>query len=853
MKKNKGYTLIELLVAVALLMIVMAEVGVLMINSQNLYRHGFYEVSLQEESQMVLQQIEDLMMSAAVNVDYNTIKHNGIDSDVITIVTAQPKLSGTGVPTGDYDEVTYKIGLAFDVNNSGKYPSGDPVRSDSDYGTDTHKFESLIISKKVGTGSETYATMAEGVKSLRVYVVDSGTTGTKDPMQNYKEGDYVTLYLEMQNEQYYYKTDTSAQSIYLRNMPGSGGVPKPTVSPVSGGANNDKVVNVLREHTFNLKDYVGDAYKEFKWKETNGSTAKYTLTADGHLSCVDSLNNDWDDKVELGKCVILATQNPGDYTDAVEIQMYTEKVSFKNMPLYIYDNMTAASTSVFPVTGICVHCIKKHNIVPVLVLEKNPFSSDAFKLTDWGCEEAVDFNTPSTKYEQIIWKGLDPSITAANIADSSMDTGTIPAGTILHYYTYSLNPGGTRLPAGGISSDYTPLESNKELLNLGGAADFSYGILSTHDANCICMHVKDPMSTSPINYWNWIVDKGNGFIALRFKLQWDSGWSPEFFGYLYPQQTGTAAQHDKIMKRIATVYSGGEGTEYNFVVTTPTAYPTPELGASGAAAGAVLESTGVTLTSATEGTITIKNTGTADSGTSWTFTADAGVELGSVTCSTSGYSMSFSGKVLKVTGTTNIAAGAQADLAFTYGTAAALSAGTVAFTSDTAGKVTVSNTGGSASGGNWSVTVDTGKNLQSVTPSDTSKYAITCSGTTIKITGYNAMAAGTSEEITFTYTTPPEPLVIPAGGYTLSGRNAWADNAQYNVALTNTTSKKVSSITVTMHVASGTVTTISGAFSGTVSGEYITVTTNNYGNGFEPGASATLQISVQGSGDINLE
>ncbi|MBO6297261.1 MAG: hypothetical protein J6N53_00325, partial [Lachnospiraceae bacterium] len=74
------------------------------------------------------------------------------------------------------------------------------------------------MSKAVNGGTPTYVTMAESVRSLRVYVTKATdpTTGdvTEEYLQNYKEGNYVTLYLEMQNEQYYYKTDTSAHSIY---------------------------------------------------------------------------------------------------------------------------------------------------------------------------------------------------------------------------------------------------------------------------------------------------------------------------------------------------------------------------------------------------------------------------------------------------------------------------------------------------------------------------------------------------------------------------------------------------------------------------------------------------------------
>ncbi len=794
MKSNKGYTLVELLVAVALLLVVMAEVGALMINSQNLYSHGFYEVNLQEESQLVIQQIEDLLMGAAIDVQYETKTYNGIDSDVLTIVTAEPRLSATGVPTGDYDEVTYKIGLAFDVQRSdGTLPGGGVVRPSDDFGTEYHKFDSLVMSRQVGTGDATYSTMAEGVRSLRVYVFQEKSSGavTDEYLQNYKDGDYVTIYLEMQNEQYSYKTDTSAHSIYLRNMPGSGGTPKPTVSPVSGGGNNDKVVNVLREHTFDLHDYVGDDYVEFKWKEINGSTAKYTLgTSTGKLSCVESLNKNWTDEVPMGNAVILAKKAGADWSDSIEIQMYTEKVTFSNMPLYIYDNMTAEATSVFPITGICPDDATKVNIVPVMVLKKLPASADAFQFDDsWGCGKEIDCKVspaPTEWFQQVLWKGLQidedgntivntdgNAITMSNYADSSMKTVAIPQSGILHYSTYT-HTGGNTLSAGGtLGANYSLVTNNADFLNLGGGnATYHYGTLCTHDANCVVMHTTTHLPNNVPEYWQKVVEDCEGFIALRFKMEWaHMGTNTcEFYGYWYPQQSGTAAQHDKIMERIATVYGGADGTEYNFVVTTPTAYPTPPLGASGAAAGSNLESTGVSLISTTEGLITIKNTGTANSGSSsWTFTVDAGISLESISCSTTGFGMSCSGNIITITGYTDIAAGDEVDLAFTY-------------------------------------------------------------------------------------TKAPEPLTIPdgSGGYALSGRNAWADNAQYNVSFTNPTGNKISSITVTMHVTAGTVTTIGGGCTGTVSGDTLTVTFDNYGNGIPAGGTVSTNIALSGAGDIEI-
>ena len=61
-KNNKGYTLVELLVAMVIFVIMLMEVYSVMANSSTIYRKGGYEVQLQSESQQVIQQIEDIMV-----------------------------------------------------------------------------------------------------------------------------------------------------------------------------------------------------------------------------------------------------------------------------------------------------------------------------------------------------------------------------------------------------------------------------------------------------------------------------------------------------------------------------------------------------------------------------------------------------------------------------------------------------------------------------------------------------------------------------------------------------------------------------------------------------------------------
>ena len=81
--------------------------------------------------------------------------------------------------------------------------------------------------------------------------------------------------------------------------------------------------------------------------------------------------------------------------------------------------------------------------------------------------------------------------------------------------------------------------------------------------------------------------------------------------------------------------------------------------------------------------------------------------------------------------------------------------------------------------------------------------------------------------------------------------NSWDGNKQYYITLKNNENHKVDSITVTLY-ATGTVTGVSGGVNGTLNGTIVTVTCNNYGNGFEAGATGTFFMHVTGNGDFSV-
>lgn len=80
MRSNKGYTLAELLVSIAIFSIVMLSIVTVMRNVSISYRNEGAEVQLQENSQLLLSQMEELL------VDCSEVYGSGIDSYPYTII-----------------------------------------------------------------------------------------------------------------------------------------------------------------------------------------------------------------------------------------------------------------------------------------------------------------------------------------------------------------------------------------------------------------------------------------------------------------------------------------------------------------------------------------------------------------------------------------------------------------------------------------------------------------------------------------------------------------------------------------------------------------------------------------------
>lgn len=251
MKENKGFTLVELLAALAVMAILMSEVVQLMANCATLYRSGTSEVNLQGEAQRVIQISEELIMDANVSVD--VVSGDETTGNGYTIVVKNKIVSDNDA------DVEYRIRLDKEAG--------------AEYGN-------LYLVKTVNGATQAEQLLAEYVASIDL---------DKSP-EKYKK-DIVTLSIEMQNKNHGYKIK-EIKDIYLRNTIGSGGGAVP--NEVEKG---NYTLTALRYETYDLYKVIGesnsknaDGHKyEFKAKDKEN----LYVCSGSNISTGSSLNNNW--------------------------------------------------------------------------------------------------------------------------------------------------------------------------------------------------------------------------------------------------------------------------------------------------------------------------------------------------------------------------------------------------------------------------------------------------------------------------------------------------------------------------------------------------------------------------------
>ena len=317
MRKNKGYTLVELLVAMVVLVIVLMEVYMVMNSGSKVYEHGSVDVALQTEAQQTLLELEDLIIDVNSDITYTPQSGTVSENGTLTIVNH-----------GD----TYVI----------RYDGSDPKRAALGYGT-------LKYKHVVGAASATEIPLSDYVQYF--YVDTSQISG--------HTGNSVVLSLKMNNGTYTYG---ASKEVFLRNKLGTG-------NGGGGTPTNDYDYDLvaLRYKDYDLSDMNyekdGDPCTYFVWEDASGTTfttnmqdpsATYAMTSNKDLKCNSTTNTDWGvsgaARIWGYKDAATSTSNPSKHC---VIQVTTDPVGCGNKDEFnsvAYFNWYQAST----INGVCM-------------------------------------------------------------------------------------------------------------------------------------------------------------------------------------------------------------------------------------------------------------------------------------------------------------------------------------------------------------------------------------------------------------------------------------------------------------------------------------------------------------------
>lgn len=285
LNNNKGFTLVELLISLAIISILMGQIAYILGQTSYLYLKGTNEVSLQTESQHLIQQLEELLIDCTGEV--TVVSNNTISSDQIIIKSFEVE---NGVSTNKF--MTYDIELHRD-------PADD--------------FGSVSMSVIDDTGAHTDdIPMADYVQTISFN------------MGKFSTNSVIQINVTMKNNYYTY---VASKDVYCRNDIGiSGNASKP-----SNTSSYDYEINMLRYDKIYLKNFLVDneivdnatiaAGCTFTFVDTN-TDYDYNST-NKTLECSSTLNGSWSDKI--GPYILTVEDSSGSHV--CDIGVLTDPVA----------------------------------------------------------------------------------------------------------------------------------------------------------------------------------------------------------------------------------------------------------------------------------------------------------------------------------------------------------------------------------------------------------------------------------------------------------------------------------------------------------------------------------------------
>ncbi len=319
--QRKGFTLVELIVAMGIMAIVLGEIAMILGNSMKVYNNSAIEIHLQEEASQVVQMIENLMVDANASIDATNDPTTG--SDIIVI--------------SDWEDKDAKTKKSYTIQLKN-------VDATKGFGT-------LWIKDPKGNEYP----MADYVSKIKL---------KKDL---YAVNSVVELQLNMKGDKYSYDV---SKDIYNRNEIGTG---IPDVDDVGGGS-GEKSLSVLRYHTYDLSTMVPFDKEWVKAELVDSSKATefanyYTLGAGPGFSLTptDTLNGNNFRVPTSGAYDIKFTSKPDDAgkTETFVISVFSDKPEVAggaNQLLYTNAKKSDSATTFIPIKGLSVENVDKCTI-----------------------------------------------------------------------------------------------------------------------------------------------------------------------------------------------------------------------------------------------------------------------------------------------------------------------------------------------------------------------------------------------------------------------------------------------------------------------------------------------------------
>ena len=110
-RENKGFSLVELIVVIAIFSVVSIAIGGFLLAAQRSYAVSANELDIQEEAQLVANQLQEMILDTSLGISYQYVVVDEHGTELIDYMTNDAE---TVLPEGDLDKKDrYIYGLDY--------------------------------------------------------------------------------------------------------------------------------------------------------------------------------------------------------------------------------------------------------------------------------------------------------------------------------------------------------------------------------------------------------------------------------------------------------------------------------------------------------------------------------------------------------------------------------------------------------------------------------------------------------------------------------------------------------------------------------------------------------------------